>query len=279
MTRKGIILAGGLGTRLYPITKVISKQLLPIYNKPMIYYPLCTLMKSGIREILIITTPQDNKLFYKLLGDGSQWGIEIKYEMQKYPDGIAQALIIAEKFLNNHPSALILGDNIFYGNDFDNMIFKESKDYNSSVIFTYKAKNPKRYGVVDFDEKNNVINIEEKPNFPKSKYIVTGLYYYDNNASNYAKSLKPSKRGELEITDLNNLYINEKNLKNINLDKNTYWFDSGTFESLHEVNDFIYNKSKLEKIVTSCPEEISHKMGWISKDKLNLIKKENNNLN
>ena len=221
MDRKGIILAGGLGTRLHPLTKVVSKQLMPIYNKPMIYYPLCTLMKANIREILIITTPQDNKLFFKLLGDGRQWGIEIKYEIQESPNGIAQSLIIAEKFLNNHPSALILGDNIFYGNSFDNMLFEESKDYNVSTIFIHKVKNPENYGVVDFDAKNKVLNIEEKPKFPKSQYIVTGLYYYNNNASNYAKNLKPSKRGELEITDLNNIYISKGILKSINLDKNT----------------------------------------------------------
>ena len=236
-------------------------------------------MKANIREILIITTPQDNKLFFKLLGDGRQWGIEIKYEIQEFPEGIAQSLIIAEKFLNNCPSALILGDNIFYGNSFDQIIFKESKNYDASTIFTYKVKNPESYGVVEFNEKNKILSIEEKPKFPKSKYIVTGLYFYDNNASNHAKNLKPSKRGELEITDLNNIYINEANLKSINLDKDTYWFDSGTFESFHEVNNFIYNKSKSEKIKSTCPEEISHKMGWINKDELDLLKKEINNLN
>ena len=276
MDRKGIILAGGLGTRLFPITKVVSKQLMPIYNRPMIYYPLCTLMKANIREILIITTPQDNKLFSKLLGDGRHWGIEIKYEIQEFPEGIAQSLIIAEKFLNNSPSALILGDNIFYGKTFDQIILEESKNYDVSTIFTYKVKNPERYGVVDFNEKNKIISIDEKPKFPKSKYIVTGLYFYDNNASYYAKNLKPSKRGEIEITDLNNKYINEVNLKSVNLDKETHWFDSGTFESLYEVNNFIYNKSKLEKIKIACPEEISYKMGWINKEKFDFLTKENN---
>ena len=276
MDRKGIILAGGLGTRLFPITKVVSKQLMPIYNRPMIYYPLCTLMKANIREILIITTPQDNKLFSKLLGDGRHWGIEIKYEIQEFPEGIAQSLIIAEKFLNNSPSALILGDNIFYGKTFDQIILEESKNYDVSTIFTYKVKNPERYGVVDFNEKNKIISIDEKPKFPKSKYIVTGLYFYDNNASYYAKNLKPSKRGEIEITDLNNKYINEVKLKSVNLDKETHWFDSGTFESLYEVNNFIYNKSKLEKIKIACPEEISYKMGWINKEKFDFLTKENN---
>jgi glucose-1-phosphate thymidylyltransferase len=276
MDRKGIILAGGLGTRLFPITKVVSKQLMPIYNRPMIYYPLCTLMKANIREILIITTPQDNKLFSKLLGDGRHWGIEIKYEIQEFPEGIAQSLIIAEKFLNNSPTALILGDNIFYGKTFDQIILEESKNYDVSTIFTYKVKNPERYGVVDFNEKNKIISIDEKPKFPKSKYIVTGLYFYDNNASYYAKNLKPSKRGEIEITDLNNKYINEVNLKCVNLDKETHWFDSGTFESLYEVNNFIYNKSKLEKIKIACPEEISYKMGWINKEKFDFLTKENN---
>ncbi len=277
MNRKGIILAGGLGTRLYPITKIISKQLLPVYDKPMIYYPLATLMASGINEILIITNPCDQTMFKKLLGDGSQWGIHISYEKQEKPDGIAQALIIAEKFLDNHPSALILGDNIFVNKSIINLLSMDKYENNCATIFSYKVENPSRYGVVEFDKDNNILSIEEKPKNPKSSYVVTGLYLYDEKAPEMAKKLKPSKRGELEITDLNKMYLKNKKLKLVKLERSFIWFDSGTHDSLNEVSNLVSHLQSKNNIIIACPEEIALRKNWIDRYMLNKIIKENNN--
>jgi len=268
MERKGIILAGGSGTRLHPLTIHISKQLLPIYDKPMIYYPLCTLMSFGLKDILIITTPQDIKNYKNLLGNGNQWGIKISYEIQPKPEGLAQSLLIADDFLNNHPSALILGDNFFYGSGLEQILMKVNKIHEGASVFAYSVKDPERYGVVDFDENNNAISIEEKPKKPKSNYAITGLYFYDSNAPIYAKSLKPSKRGELEITDLNNCYIKNGSMRVEKLDSGHAWFDMGTHESLLDASVFVKSLEKRQGSKISCPEEIGFKKNFISADQL-----------
>lgn len=277
MSRKGIILAGGLGTRLYPTTKILSKQLLPVYDKPMIYYPLATLMAAGIKEILIITNPKDLDLFQRLLGNGSQWGIKIIFMQQKEPNGIAEAFILAEEFLNNSPSALILGDNIFYSNLTSNLLSFEKYDKNFATIFSYEVKNPSRYGVVELDQSNRILSLEEKPENPKSSFAITGLYLYDSRASEFAKGLKPSKRGELEITDLNKIYLQNGELSNVKLDKSFLWLDSGTHDSLIQASNFVHETQKKHNTIVACPEEIAFKKGWIDIDMLKLSIRENDN--
>lgn len=277
MSRKGIILAGGLGTRLYPTTKILSKQLLPVYDKPMIYYPLATLMTAGIKEILIITNPKDLDLFQRLLGNGSQWGIKIIFMQQKEPNGIAEAFILAEEFLNNSPSALILGDNIFYSNLTSNLLSVEKYDKNFATIFSYEVENPSRYGVVELDQSNRILSLEEKPENPKSSFAVTGLYLYDSRASEFAKRLKPSKRGELEITDLNKIYLQNGELSNVKLNKSFLWLDSGTHDSLIQASNFVYDTQKKHNTIIACPEEIAFKKGWIDIDMLKLSIEENDN--
>lgn len=274
--RKGIILAGGSGTRLSPITDVVSKQLLPLYNKPMIYYPLSILMKTNIREVLVISTPYDLPQFQKLLGDGSSLGMIINFAIQPNPDGLAQALIIAKDFLDGSPSALVLGDNFFYGADLDEKL--HSANINpKSTIFAYKVKDPERYGIVDFDNKK-VLSVEEKPKKPKSNYAVVGLYFYDEHAPAYASLLNPSHRGELEITDLNNIYLKSKQLSLETLNDNTIWFDTGTFESLIESQNFIRSVQSRQGSEIACLEEIAYLNNWIDQQAIKLrIKKLGNN--
>ena len=267
-SRKGIVLAGGSGTRLYPITNSISKQLLPVYDKPMIYYPITTLMLAGIKDILIISTPSDLGLFKNMLGDGSQWGVNFSYESQASPDGIAQALIIAEKFLNNESSALVLGDNIFFGASMPERLDAASNFQEGAKVFAYHVNDPDRYGVVEFNNDNKVLSLEEKPKSPKSNYVVTGLYFYDSEASEVAKSLKPSSRGELEITDVNNWYLENKTLEVELLDHGFAWLDTGTHESLHEAGSFIETIQKRQGLMVACPEEIAYKKKWINADSL-----------
>ena len=276
--RKGIILAGGTGSRLYPLTKVISKQLLPVFDKPMIYYPLATLMIAGIREILLISTPKDISQYQALLGDGQIWGIDISYQVQKSPDGLAQAFILAEDFIGDDLSALILGDNIFHGNDMSNLLLNSSNKDNAT-IFAYHVSNPQRYGVVEFDTNHRAISIEEKPKIPKSNYAVTGLYFYDDKVVDFAKSLKPSSRGELEITDLNKIYMNEDKLNVEVLNRGLAWLDSGTHESLLEANQYVATVEKRQGQKIACIEEISFRKGWITKSNLLSLaeKKYNNN--
>ena len=269
--RKGIILAGGTGSRLYPITNVISKQLLPVYDKPMIYYPLSTLMLAGIRNILIITCPEDRNLFYKLLGDGSQFGIKVNYEIQKRPEGIAQSIIIGKNFIKDSNVALILGDNIFHG---DNLIKNLHNGFNhnsGASIFVYPVSDPERYGVVEFNKKGKVYSIEEKPKNPKSKFAITGLYFYDNTVIDKAEKLKPSNRGELEITDLNKLYMDEGELKVEKLSRGMTWLDTGTLDSLHEASSYIRSLEKRQGLKIGCPEEIAWRMGYINDKELNLL--------
>ena len=269
--RKGIILAGGTGSRLYPITNVISKQLLPVYDKPMIYYPLSTLMLAGIRNILIITCPEDRDLFYKLLGDGSQFGIKVNYEIQKRPEGIAQSIIIGKNFIKDSNVALILGDNIFHG---DNLIKNLQNGFNhnkGASIFVYPVSDPERYGVVEFNKKGKVYSIEEKPKNPKSKFAITGLYFYDNTVIDKAEKLKPSNRGELEITDLNKLYMDEGELKVEKLSRGMTWLDTGTLDSLHEASSYIRSLEKRQGLKIGCPEEIAWRMGYINDKELNLL--------
>ena len=261
--RKGILLAGGSGSRLRPLTLAISKQLMPVYDKPMIFYPLSTLMLSGIREILVICNPHDIDLFKRLLKDGSQWGISISYKIQPNPDGLAQSLIIGESFINKSPITLILGDNLFYGHDLISKLKKAYEDTEYSTIFSYSVKDPERYGVVDFDNNFRATSIEEKPKKPKNNQIVTGLYFYDENSVEYAKTLKPSKRGELEITDLNNIYLQSKKLKVEILGRGYAWFDTGTFDSLQEAGEFIRTIENRQCLKISCPEEIAWRNGWI----------------
>ena len=275
MNRKGIILSGGSGTRLYPATSVTSKQLLPVFDKPMIYYSLSTIMLSGIRDILLISTPNDIENYKKLLGNGSNWGISIRYEIQEKPQGLAQALIIAEKFLDGSSSALVLGDNIFYGSNFEEILKRADSHENGATIFAYRVDNPNQFGVVQFDENNNALNITEKPERPKSNYAVTGLYFYDSSASDKAKKLKPSARGELEITDLNNLYLHEKNLKVETLGRGYAWLDTGTHTDLLEASHFISTLEKRQGFKICCPEEIAFRKEWITKSEL---KKLANNL-
>lgn len=262
---KGIVLAGGSGTRLYPITSVISKQLLPIYDKPMIYYPISVLMLSGIKEILIISTEHDIPLYKALLKDGSQFGCSFEYAIQKEPKGLAEAFIIGEGFIGKDKVAMILGDNIFFGQSFSNILERSVKIKEGAILFAYKVKDPERFGIIEIDDKNNAISIEEKPKNPKSPYAVTGLYFYDNDVIDIAKSIKPSKRGELEITDVNKVYLEKKKLKVEILGRGFAWLDTGTADSLLKAAEFVSTVQNLEGMQIACLEEIAYKKGWINK--------------
>ena len=272
--RKGIILAGGSGTRLYPVTQAVSKQLMPVYDKPMVYYPLTTLMLAGIRDILLISTPHDTSRFTELLGDGSQWGVNIQYCIQPSPDGLAQAFTLGKKFIGNDPSALVLGDNIFYGHELVTNLASADQRANGATVFAYHVTDPERYGVIDFDKNYKAISIEEKPLKPRSNYAVTGLYFYDDQVCDIAASIKPSARGELEITDVNRVYLEKDQLSVEIMGRGFAWLDTGTHDSLLDAAGFIATLQKRQGLMVACPEEIAYRQGWISAEAVEKVSKQ-----